>query len=240
MPATTPVLGLPYPTGGDPIDTAGDIQRLAMALDTGGGVPGGTVTMTIAAVAPAGWALLNGTTLTNCQTLYPETWGASPVAWRSGADLLLPNAGSRYPITADATYGLGTVGGSATRQLAAGHLPQHTHAGWTGYEDTSHFHSAVTDSQGYHGHPEQNIQAFVVTEPTNPAAYFAFSAPAGSLPIATRPRTADAGSHAHNVSTGGVSANHAHAVSTDGGPGSSTAFDITPPFIALNLMIRLR
>jgi hypothetical protein len=33
MPATTPQ-GYPYPAGGDPIDVAGDIQRLAEAIDT--------------------------------------------------------------------------------------------------------------------------------------------------------------------------------------------------------------
>jgi hypothetical protein len=33
MPATTPNMGLPYPLPADPIDTAGDIQRLADSID---------------------------------------------------------------------------------------------------------------------------------------------------------------------------------------------------------------
>jgi hypothetical protein len=36
MPANTPIRGLPYPVDTDPIDTAGDIQRLAVAADIDG------------------------------------------------------------------------------------------------------------------------------------------------------------------------------------------------------------
>lgn len=35
MPANTPGRAYPYPIGTDPIDTAGDIERLAKAIDTG-------------------------------------------------------------------------------------------------------------------------------------------------------------------------------------------------------------
>lgn len=40
MPALTPGRSYPYPIGTDPIDTAGDIERLAKAIDTG--PPAGT------------------------------------------------------------------------------------------------------------------------------------------------------------------------------------------------------
>jgi hypothetical protein len=57
MPATTPVLGLPYPVGGDPIDVAGDIQRLALALDTrvaSAAYPVGSIYLSVTGSNPAG------------------------------------------------------------------------------------------------------------------------------------------------------------------------------------------
>ncbi len=67
MPANTPNLGLPYPLGPDPVNVAGDISALALAIDDAMGGAGGTFvrttgdTMTGALVARAG-VTVGGTT----------------------------------------------------------------------------------------------------------------------------------------------------------------------------------
>lgn len=88
-------------------------------------VPSGTISATIAASAPTGWLLLNGSTVVGGSVTYPGLWAVAPAAWKVGADLVLPDWRGRAIIGAGTGAGLtnrvlNTVGGSEN-------LQQHDH-----------------------------------------------------------------------------------------------------------------
>jgi len=156
----------------------------------------------------------------------------------------------------------GTKGGAETVTLSATQVPlvSHNHTGNTGGHSVDHVHSSgglitgnvsadhthalsgcYTDQQGYHTHAEYSGQAFIVTDPVSPAAYFAFSG--GGLPVNTPSTTAGNGTHSHNVygGTGGISANHNHGISgntagTNTGHTHSISLDSAAASTAVNLM----
>jgi hypothetical protein len=68
---------------------------------------------------------------TNPSTLFGGTWTA---------------LGGRFLIGADSTYSAGATGGSATKTLAAGNIPSHSHS------LNSHVHSVGAHSHGLNGH----------------------------------------------------------------------------------------
>lgn len=84
-------------------------------------IPAGTIWETIAAVAPNGWALLDGTTIVNGQTLYPDLWAVIPASWKSGANILLVDGRGRT------TIGSGTGTGLTARTLGASFIGAETH-----------------------------------------------------------------------------------------------------------------
>lgn len=59
-------------------------------------VAGMQVTLPPGSQIPSGWVELNGQTLTGAETAYPDLWAASPAAWKSGSDLVLPNGPLEY------------------------------------------------------------------------------------------------------------------------------------------------
>lgn len=275
MPTTTPNRGYPYPVDGDPIDIAGDIGDLAIAidLDFGAVLPGGAVTLTIAAVAPAGWALFTGQTLTGADVAYPALWAVAPAAWKSGANLILPDARGRYLVTSGGAAALGSVGGSNSRTLTTAQMPYHGHGGATASENANHYHSVPdhlhgvniwsaaadralgTSWNGNHAHGEQGGQAFIASTTTGgPGSSLAINF-GDMFTLYTPSATGGGGDHSHAVTdhlhaingatggsdrslnSGGVSANHQHGVYAEGG---GAAFDISPAYFSLNLMIRLR
>jgi microcystin-dependent protein len=94
--------------------------------------PVGSVLDYVGSSAPSGWALLNGQTLTNAQTVYPDLWAVAPTAWRSSSDLVLPDLRGRATIGAGQGSGLtnralGTSGGAETHTLTTAEMPSHTH-----------------------------------------------------------------------------------------------------------------
>lgn len=79
-------------------------------------------------------ALLAGQTITGAQTTYPVCWGNVPSGWRSGSDLVLPDASGRVLVGRDDMGGsdagrtsiantIGATGGSRTVTLDQGNLP---------------------------------------------------------------------------------------------------------------------
>jgi len=287
MPATTPNRHYPYPLDADAMDIAGDIQDLAMAIDSditvsvNSAIPGGSVMLTIAAAAPSGWALMQGQTLTGAQTAYPELWGLAPAAWKSGANLVLPDTRGRFVVSSGGVFPLGAIGGSSSRTLATANMPSHSHTGATASENTNHQHGGVdhlhgislmsgasdrglsTSPAGNHLHtfsqnpaPNNTIGPLLVA---NVPTTFSFGNGGTIVAYATHTSTPNvmdyAGEHTHSVSdhlhsvngatggadrsltTGWVTANHQHAVYAEGG---GQAFDISPAFFSLNLIIRLR
>jgi microcystin-dependent protein len=109
----------------------------------------------------------------------------------------------------------------------------HAHGGWSGGQNSNHYHSTNTGWQVYGGQGGQGI--------TFGGSY--------SGPNTYNPDTGWAsGDHAHYTWTGGVSSNHNHTTTWDGTfsvsgttPAQTIAGDIetTPAFLALNYIIKL-
>lgn len=81
----------------------------------------------MATTPPEGWLMLNGQTIANAATAWPDLWAAAPVIWRSGTSMILPNGADRSLMGATASAALGTVGGANSRAIPLGALPSHSH-----------------------------------------------------------------------------------------------------------------
>lgn len=178
-------------------------------------VPIGTVLFTCRTVAPIGYLLLNGVTVAAGQTLYPLLWDVIPATWKSGVDIVLPNAQGRMPVafnSADTSFDVvGETGGAKTATIAATNLPPHAHTqGGT-------FTSANNNNDHVHA-------GNFVTSSAGGGIY----APglAGSILGFTPNQNVD---HTHTTTLSG---------NTGNGPGTSAALSILPPYIAFPLMIR--
>ena len=53
-------------------------------------LPVGTIVETLWTTDPMGFLRLDGRTIVNGQTLYPELWAVAPAGWKSGTSLVLP------------------------------------------------------------------------------------------------------------------------------------------------------
>lgn len=207
-------------------------------------IPGGSVILTIAAAAPAGWALLDGSTVVNASTLYTETWAASPVAWRSGSNLVLPDARGGTVFMQGTGFALGAKTGANTKTIGVGNLPAHHH-------DQSHDHPNVTGSysgftsdavdhvyggDGSHQHGPLPVDGgrFIKSGGTTTAGIGAGTgfALADGMQAAGR-------LHQHDYS-GSVNIDVPPLSQNTGDTGSGTPLDVTPANLALNLIVRLR
>lgn len=249
MPATTPTHGFPYPVGGDPIDVAGDIQRLAEAIDglqMGGepldAWPIGSIYISVVATDPT--------------TLFGGTWAAF------GTGRVLIGVDPADPTMATPEL----VGGAKTITLAAANMPAHTHTG------PSHTHAGAAHTHTIaHTHPITHDHGSVTATTAISAAHaHAFAAinmatdatNNGNIPRGaggtntTFPTDSEAG-HTHTVavnlpsfsgnsgassaaSSGAASATTTGAAGTGatGTAGGGTAFNSLNPFIAVHMWKR--
>lgn len=97
----------------------------------GGGAPIGTIVDYIGVRAPKGWALLDGTTITNGALLYPNLWAVLPASFKSGNAIILPDTRGRVTVHQSAagtlSTGIGTTGGNETVTLTSAQMPLHNH-----------------------------------------------------------------------------------------------------------------
>lgn len=114
-------------------------------------VPAGSIISTIAAAAPTGFLLLDGSTVSGGQTIYPNLWAVIPAGWKSGANIALPDARGRTVI------GAGSGAGLTTRTLSGlvgeeSHVltPAETAVKGHGHSvtDPGHFHQFSVDQRG--------------------------------------------------------------------------------------------
>jgi microcystin-dependent protein len=63
-----------------------------------GGVPAGIGGIWFSNTPPTGWAILDGSTIINAQTLNPELWANVDPTWKSGANIILPDLRGRVPV----------------------------------------------------------------------------------------------------------------------------------------------
>lgn len=108
----------------------------------------GDIEMTMAAVAPYGWALLNGQLLGSAATNYPALWANASPAYRVGGDLRLPDLRGRVPMGVGQGTGLtlrniGDLIGAESVVLTEAQLARHRHAGLSDLNDRSlnHWHN---------------------------------------------------------------------------------------------------
>lgn len=59
---------------------------------------GGIIDWPDSSTIPAGFAELDGSTITNGQNLYPILWSVIPAGWQSGSDIDLPDFSPRLSI----------------------------------------------------------------------------------------------------------------------------------------------
>lgn len=177
---------VPY---GDVIPAVGSIVRvigqpgakyIESVVSRGQAVPAGLIADYVGTTAPPGWDLIQGNTIVNAQTLRPDLWAAAPVAWRSGANIIMPDHRGRVSVGysgAGLFTPIGGLGGSANSSMPDHqhwngdhthtmadhtHTHDHTHAVGTGNESVGHEHGANVGSgelmardtaynTGYHG-----------------------------------------------------------------------------------------
>lgn len=183
---------------------------------TGTTIPAGLISMYGGSTAPVGWLFCDGATLLIADQ--PALFAAIGVLY--GGDgtttFRLPNLMDRFPIGASATKAGGSVGGSATKAIAAANMPPHNH-------DISHGHGAAnTSSAGNHDHS--------VKLANSTGAQSTVAKGSGTWFLAGGPVDA-AGEHFHSV---GIP----NFYGASGGAGAGAAFDIMPPWLALGFVIK--
>ena len=214
-------------------------------------IPAGTVQDYVGDSEPSGWKFLNGQTLSGAQTAYPQLWAAAPAAWRSGSNLVLPDARGRVSVakSASGTFSgaIGSTGGAETVTLTAnqsgvkshGHsftgtqgtvnaeTQEHTHSGTTGNDSPDHSHAVTVANEG----PFTGI--------------IGSNGHGGTIQSWTGGTGGRSAFHQHGFSTGGRSATHNHTftpagtVSTHAGESAGEAHTNLQPYIVLNKIIKV-
>lgn len=151
---------------------------------------------------------------------------------------------------------VGSVGGSDSKSIAVGHLPNHTHS--FSATTSTHDHGTIgTSLNGWHGHSVSGSTAGagghahnVAVRYLNTSQQFAYVGAAGQWAgVAGYQATEAVGDHAHGFSGSAAGdGNHTHTVTigahahtlsgTTGGTGSGAAFDVTNAFIKLMAWVR--
>lgn len=130
-------------------------------------IPIGAVIDYAGASAPTSFRFLDGSTVVNGQNVYPSLWVIIPAGWKSGADIIFPNAGGRGTIAAGTGVGLtarvlGATGGAETHLLTGGEsgTPVHNHS-QNSHNHIQDSHNHIQDShnhtQNAHDHPAQTF-----------------------------------------------------------------------------------
>jgi len=93
--------------------------------------PVGTIVDYIGTTAPSGWAVLDGSTITNGQTLYPALWAVLPAGFKFGTSIILPDTRGRVAVgrnPSDTDFdNVGDLGGAKTVTLSTAEIPSHNH-----------------------------------------------------------------------------------------------------------------
>lgn len=258
-------------TNGLPIVSNGSIPQYA-ALGVAGLsaavqallVPPGATMHTIAAAAPSGWLMMDGSTTVGADVLYPALWAIIPASWKSGTSLVLPDARGRAIIGAGTGSGLtaralsSLVGAeSVTLTSAQSGLPTHTPTGSvaaTGFQSADHIHNVngnTNNQNADHQHqPNAGDSGFLYANSTPSSFNLLGGAPAAGQSIvlyATNSVLTGTVNQNHqhflNINSQGVSANHNHAagaLTMNAVPAADAVSSHAnmQPSLALNTMIK--
>lgn len=201
--------------------------------------PVGSVQHYLGTTAPDGWLAMNGQTITNGETLYPDFWAIIPASMKSGANIVLPDCRGRV-IAHQGSAPFNTFAstlGAATVALTTNEMPSHSHGGsglsasnsgalsMSGSTSISgsttnsgqHGHTGVTGTEPAHSHGiGAGAQLWYVGTPT--LAYGQLT-PTGAPLLNSGPWIASgqqAGQHFHGVIIPDTTGNHTHSVSGSG------------------------
>jgi hypothetical protein len=108
---------------GDIVAGAIDYAHLAAEVEATL-VPAGTIRATVNTSADTGWLLFDQTVV-DAETEYPALWAVAPAAWKSGADLVLPDVDDTVLMAIGSLATIGAINGSNTSTA----LIAHTHTG---------------------------------------------------------------------------------------------------------------
>jgi microcystin-dependent protein len=194
-------------------------------------VPVGSILMYGGAVSPpAGWLFCNGQEV--LQSDYPLLYGIIGGAFNTPGTVAgsfnLPNFTNVFPLGGTGAAG-GVTGGSFDAQLVADNLPPHTHTATQAahsHLDTGHTHG-VSDPGHAHG-------SNLVRQGAGSAGLY----PAGGFTISGSGNTDGA---ATGITIGSGSANlqaQAPLITVNPSTGSGSAFDVTPPYLVINFIIK--
>lgn len=93
--------------------------------------PIGSILDYLGVSAPSGWAFLDGSTISNGKSLYPQLWDLLPLTMKTTSDIVLPDMRGRVSVHrgASGTFDnpIGTTGGAETVTLTTSQMPQHQH-----------------------------------------------------------------------------------------------------------------
>ena len=200
------------------------------------GNPTGEITMWGTNTAPTGWLLCDGSAVS--RSTYSALFGVLSTTYGAGngsTTFNLPNLKGRFPVGKDTSAEfdvLGETGGGKTNALGVSNLPAHDHTASSSSSSSSS--STVTDPG--HSHPLTN-GSLVVRQDGGGNADLTANSSYG--PYNTYTLSNDSNTTGISVATS-TSTSTSTTVNTSGGNGTATgnAFNILPPYIALNFIIR--
>lgn len=205
MPATTPILQLPYPVPDDAVDVPRDVQALAEAIEAHGAFIVAEVRWVAVLATPRGWLPCDGAAVS--RTTYAKLYAA--LADRFGAGdgsttFNVPDFRGRVPVGAGTGPGL-TARAIATKWgveavLLTGAQSGVNGNGGTGSENASHTHQTPV-------YLSDSGTGWAYASAAGPAAIYLNAAP-----------------------TGGQSSNHQHALTNRS---ADTYHDNTQPSLAV-------
>lgn len=202
-----------------------NLEALAHRHDVGPSAlgPVGMMVDYVGTTAPTGWAVMDGSTITGGQTLYPSLWAVLPAVFKSGANIVLPDTRGRVSVgrdSADAQFdNVGDTGGAKTVTLTTAQMPVHTHL------QNSHNHN-----QNAHDHSLGPGQSFGMSFGGNAGAFTTLIAQVQYI---------NQGSYQGPYSANGNTATNIANTATNQDAGSGGAHDNLQPFITFVKIIKL-
>lgn len=208
-------------------------------------VPAGTVNATIGATPDPGYVFIDGSTVANCQTIYPATWDRIPTSWKSDDDMVMPDWRGKTLFSNDvgALFALGGMGGSNTHFLTQPELPAATIAinpppTAVTVNDPTHGHSGTTaGANARHHHPNQT------TINTGPGVVINLHGTAEGTNLGFLQSGDDTPDHGHPFNTNGVATGITASVDIvefQSGPlGAGAAIDTRPAHGVVNWQLKV-
>ena len=248
-----PDIGGDASTWGNVLNTTIDAVDSVVYANQQAGLPIGSVSMFAGATVPSNWLICDGRSLPTTGGTYDALFGIIGHAYGgSGANFNLPNLVQNFPLGAGPNP-VGAAGGAFAVTLATANLPAHAHS----IIDVTHSHSAYQGahshgiSTGSHSHgitDNGHTHAGVVNVVGTPG--WNSQGPASPLIAQTSTSNAMTGITIQAVGnlggstdsqTPGVGVNASGTgLSTTQNAGSGAAFNVVPPFVAINFIVRYK